>query len=63
MKLKHFEEIIKKYLYLDEETGKMLYDYCYNCCNVVQQEDDGEGVFRCEVCKTYNNINILEVEK
>ena len=61
MKLDKFKQILA-YLYTDDETGKLLYDYCYSCDNVVHQEDDGTGVFRCEYCKRYNNINILEVE-
>ena len=62
MKLEDFKKALA-YLYEDDETGKLQYDYCYSCDHVVHQEDDGTGVFRCEVCKAYNHINIMDVQE
>lgn len=58
MNRKNFEEFVS-YLYIDDLTQHICYDYCYNCDNIVHQEDDGNGVFRCEFCHTYNKINII----
>lgn len=53
-------KVDKKYLYTDDETGNLVYDFCWSCDNPCLQEDDGEGVFRCEHCKNYNRIEIKE---
>ena len=55
-------KIDKKYIYIDDDTGKELFDFCEICQRPIVQEDVGDGVYGCEYCKNPNQITIHKVK-
>ena len=55
------EKLFKLYTYQDDEQG-LVYDYCENCERPIVQEEL-QGEWYCEYCKSSSQINIIEVEE
>lgn len=53
--------IESRYLYRNDEDEGILYDYCENCEQAIDQEDLGDGEFGCPHCRTTNQIMIYSV--
>jgi hypothetical protein len=54
-------EIAEKFLYDDDEQGK-VYDYCESCASPVNQIEVEDGVFGCPHCKSQSQISIVALE-